>query len=171
MEDSMWGDIYPSLTWQLPLNTSWTQNIITSVWRAFGNSSQSVLMRPKPGTAQTIHLSSIQIITISSSGRSRVHLHAAGCRSRRPICPLERFLIYVSCCCQRCLHTLLFRRSDGEWALELKEQSIICKALLWQHTQTAVRLRGGKLPAQSGFTQTHTADTCILINPSSVGLM
>lgn len=51
------------------LNTSWTQNIITSVWRAFGNSSQSVLMRPKPGTAQTIHLSSIQIS--SSSGRSR----------------------------------------------------------------------------------------------------
>lgn len=61
----------------------------------------------------------------------------------RPICPMERFLIYVSCCCHRCQHTaapprhsphthihtqthpLLLSSSDSEGALELKEQSIM----------------------------------------------
>lgn len=33
-----------------------------------------------------------------------VHLHAGGC-IQRPICSLEHFLIYVSCCCHPCEHT------------------------------------------------------------------
>lgn len=68
-------------------------------------------------------------------GRARwVYLHAGGCRGR-PICPLERSLIYVSCCCRLCQHTatLLLNRGDSWGALERRESSIIW-VKLWSGT-------------------------------------